>query len=176
MDRLASGNALAPTRNELVPNLRGLGLCSRAEPRLTKALADRAFVVVNGLMLVKAFGDLVGLALKEISLPGGKTESGAWYEIEYNRYGSVGPDNSDWWKKDAIQSTFLKGGSQLDIPGVTGWLKLRDVRFGEVGLSEGLFQTIQSTASNLHDNIPMPDNLSRAEYFRQGMFYPDPVP
>jgi hypothetical protein len=155
--------------NELIPNERGLTLCDEAENRLAKALGDMAFVLVNGLMLVKMVGVQTALALREEELSGGTTELGAWYEIEYGPHTVYDPIHSERWKRSAVHEAFLRGSSRIIIPGVTRWFKLREVRDNEVGLAEDLNSVLIQTANNLRDNIPMPNGISRETYLQDNV-------
>lgn len=161
-------------QNEIVPNFRKLGLCSLAEPRLIEAFNDDAFVVVNGLMLVKTSGDTVGIPLRENALSGGGPELNAWYEIDYGGPIGSGSGHNEWYKRTAIRNAFIQGETHISFSGVTKWLKLRQVRVDEVCPGEDLSRKAREAAEGLQQGRAMPDGLTRKEYLNRYLIYPEP--
>lgn len=155
------------TVKELVPNELGVGICNDAEPRLVKALADSAFVLVNGLMLIEVVGEYVGVPIREETLPGGTVERDAWYEIDYGPKDEGGPQVSEWWKRQTIEDAFTGGSSRLVIPGITKWFRLRSADTYRVGRPEAWGGIVQRAVDYLRDNTPMPGGIMRAEYLRR---------
>jgi hypothetical protein len=151
--------------NELVPNFRELCLCSLGETRLVEAFTDEAFVVVNGLMLVKGAGETVGIPLRKETSSGGRIEPTAWYEIDYGAL--------EWDKRSAIRASFIQGETHINLPGVTKWFKLRDVKVDEVCPGEDLTQKAQEAAERLRPGTPMPAGISRRDYLNRHLEFPE---
>lgn len=150
------------TSNVLVPNPR-YGICREAEPRLEMSLQDEALIVVNGLMLFKACGDTVGLALHETRLQGGVIELATWYEINY--------DNSQPNQNEIIRQAFIAGETHVQLPGVTRWHMLRAVIKESLTTNDDLTERLNKAANSLTKNKQLPDSIDRQDYFDDNMLY-----
>lgn len=134
---------------------------------MAEALDDAALIVVNGLMAVKCAGDTVGVPLREEDLPGGRTVLTAWYGIDYG-----GRDGDEWYKRTAIRDAFVCGETHIDLPGVTNWILLREVKTGRVTPGGNFIETVRGVADALRPGARKIAGLSRLDYLNRHLTLP----
>jgi hypothetical protein len=151
--------------NEIVPNYQHVKLCDDAEPRMKKAFADKALLVVNRLMLVKYVGRPVGIPLQEADLDGGAMQLNNWYD--FRPAGEI----YDSRQEEILDRAFLGGEVSVDLPGITSWYRLRDVDAEKVSPKEDLTVKARRIAASLKKGGPKINGMLRHAYWVDGYMH-----
>lgn len=128
-------------RLKVLPTYAAWGLCPDAEPRMMRAIQDQAVLLVNGVILVKFWGRLSGLAISNARLAdGAQLAEGCWYAPIDQR--------------EEIQAAFDRGERHFDCVEGALWAFIREV---DERHSDGasVLRQAKTWATNLPAQLPL---------------------